>query len=212
MTEPPPLSLLPPSSGLRVPLNPYPLDMGAGGGCISLQLIHFTTIAQIQCPPWSIPLSSLELRTPTDILSLPLPTSVSLDLGEEEEEERTTNLCPALSGVLPVQNSSCPFPWPEPPCLLSQAELEEEEPSESPYEYDRAVLISACERGCRLFSICRFVARSSKPNATQTECEAGEGWLGGPRWGEVAWEGSPSSHPFCLLPLPPHPQPVWRPM
>ncbi|KAK2087757.1 Transmembrane protein 59-like [Saguinus oedipus] len=42
--------------------------------------------------------------------------------------------------------------------------------SESPY--DRAVLISACERGCRLFSICRFVARSSKPNATQTECEA----------------------------------------
>nr|XP_051697561.1 LOW QUALITY PROTEIN: transmembrane protein 59-like [Oryctolagus cuniculus] len=43
-------------------------------------------------------------------------------------------------------------------------------PSESPY--DRAVLISACERGCRLFSICRFVARSSKPNATQSECEA----------------------------------------
>nr|XP_044629315.1 transmembrane protein 59-like isoform X3 [Equus asinus] len=55
----------------------------------------------------------------------------------------------------------------------SQAELEEEEdPSESPHEYDRAVLISACERGCRLFSICRFVARSSKPNATQVECEA----------------------------------------
>ncbi|XP_010604843.1 transmembrane protein 59-like [Fukomys damarensis] len=45
-----------------------------------------------------------------------------------------------------------------------------EDPSESPY--DRAVLISACERGCRLFSICRFVARSSRPNATQTECEA----------------------------------------
>ncbi|XP_004873440.1 transmembrane protein 59-like [Heterocephalus glaber] len=45
-----------------------------------------------------------------------------------------------------------------------------EVPSESPY--DRAVLISACERGCRLFAICRFVARSSKPNATQTECEA----------------------------------------
>ncbi|KAM4855119.1 transmembrane protein 59-like [Urocitellus parryii] len=43
-------------------------------------------------------------------------------------------------------------------------------PSESPY--DKAVLISACERGCRLFSICRFVAKSSKPNATQTECEA----------------------------------------
>ncbi|XP_049733441.1 transmembrane protein 59-like [Elephas maximus indicus] len=43
-------------------------------------------------------------------------------------------------------------------------------PSESPY--DRAVLVSACERGCRLFSICRFVARSSKPNATQAECEA----------------------------------------
>uniref|UniRef100_A0A2K5RA63 Transmembrane protein 59 like n=1 Tax=Cebus imitator TaxID=2715852 RepID=A0A2K5RA63_CEBIM len=50
----------------------------------------------------------------------------------------------------------------------SQAGLEGA--SESPY--DRAVLISACERGCRLFSICRFVARSSKPNATQTECEA----------------------------------------
>ncbi|KAM9243353.1 transmembrane protein 59-like [Dugong dugon] len=43
-------------------------------------------------------------------------------------------------------------------------------PTESPY--DRAVLVSACERGCRLFSICRFVARSSKPNATQAECEA----------------------------------------
>ncbi|XP_006876374.1 PREDICTED: transmembrane protein 59-like [Chrysochloris asiatica] len=43
-------------------------------------------------------------------------------------------------------------------------------PSESPY--DRAVQVSACERGCRLFSICRFVARSSKPNATQEECEA----------------------------------------
>ncbi|KAM5238462.1 transmembrane protein 59-like isoform 2-T2 [Ctenodactylus gundi] len=43
-------------------------------------------------------------------------------------------------------------------------------PSESPY--DKAVLTSACERGCRLFSICRFVARSSKPNATQIECEA----------------------------------------
>ncbi|XP_011781307.1 PREDICTED: transmembrane protein 59-like [Colobus angolensis palliatus] len=51
---------------------------------------------------------------------------------------------------------------------LPQAGLEGA--SESPY--DRAVLISACERGCRLFSICRFVARSSKPNATQTECEA----------------------------------------
>ncbi|XP_005409646.2 PREDICTED: transmembrane protein 59-like [Chinchilla lanigera] len=46
----------------------------------------------------------------------------------------------------------------------------QEVPSESPY--DRAVQISACERGCRLFSICRFVARSSRPNATQTECEA----------------------------------------
>ncbi|XP_057565982.1 transmembrane protein 59-like isoform X3 [Hippopotamus amphibius kiboko] len=54
----------------------------------------------------------------------------------------------------------------------------QEEPEEDPIEsrkanaYDRAVLISACERGCRLFSICRFVARSSKPNATQAECEA----------------------------------------
>lgn len=45
-------------------------------------------------------------------------------------------------------------------------------PSESPC--DKAVLVSACERGCRLFSICRFVARSSKPNATLLECEAGE--------------------------------------
>ncbi|GAB1293251.1 Transmembrane protein 59-like [Apodemus speciosus] len=32
--------------------------------------------------------------------------------------------------------------------------------------------MSACERGCRLFSICRFLARSSGPNATETECEA----------------------------------------
>ncbi|XP_037673957.1 transmembrane protein 59-like isoform X2 [Choloepus didactylus] len=50
----------------------------------------------------------------------------------------------------------------------SQAGLEV--PSESPH--DRAVLLSACERGCRLFSICRFVARSAKPNATQAECQA----------------------------------------
>ncbi|XP_043323339.1 transmembrane protein 59-like isoform X2 [Cervus elaphus] len=54
----------------------------------------------------------------------------------------------------------------------------QEEPGEDPVQsrrakaYDRAVLTSACERGCRLFSICRFVARSSKPNATQAECEA----------------------------------------
>uniref|UniRef100_A0A8C5KL09 Transmembrane protein 59-like n=1 Tax=Jaculus jaculus TaxID=51337 RepID=A0A8C5KL09_JACJA len=52
--------------------------------------------------------------------------------------------------------------------LLSQERLE----GSSQTPYDGAVLISACERGCRLFSICRFVARSSKPNATQTECEA----------------------------------------
>ncbi|CAH6779728.1 transmembrane protein 59-like [Phodopus roborovskii] len=37
---------------------------------------------------------------------------------------------------------------------------------------NKVVLISACERGCRLFSICRFVARSSRTNATETECEA----------------------------------------
>ncbi|XP_034376663.1 transmembrane protein 59-like isoform X2 [Arvicanthis niloticus] len=43
-------------------------------------------------------------------------------------------------------------------------------PSESPN--NKAILTSACERGCRLFSICRFVARSSRPNATETECEA----------------------------------------
>nr|XP_017529960.2 transmembrane protein 59-like isoform X2 [Manis javanica]XP_036859708.1 transmembrane protein 59-like isoform X2 [Manis javanica] len=62
------------------------------------------------------------------------------------------------------------YPSPQP----SQVELEEEAeaPTESQYEFDRAILISACERGCRLFSICRFVARSSKPNATQAECEA----------------------------------------
>lgn len=54
----------------------------------------------------------------------------------------------------------------------SQEKLEQEDPSKSQNEYDRAIFISACERGCRLFSICRFVARSSKPNATQAECEA----------------------------------------
>jgi hypothetical protein len=49
------------------------------------------------------------------------------------------------------------------------------------------VLVSACERGCRLFSICHFVARSPKPNATQTECEAGEAMAGGRLggWGGV---------------------------
>ncbi|XP_015987980.1 transmembrane protein 59-like isoform X2 [Rousettus aegyptiacus] len=60
------------------------------------------------------------------------------------------------------------YPRPQP----SQEELEQEDSSKSRNEYDRAVFISACERGCRLFSICRFVARSSKPNATQAECEA----------------------------------------
>ncbi|KAJ8784187.1 hypothetical protein J1605_008517 [Eschrichtius robustus] len=61
------------------------------------------------------------------------------------------------------------YPNPQP----AQEELEED-PTESrkANAYNRAVLISACERGCRLFSICRFVARSSKPNATQAECEA----------------------------------------
>ncbi|KAL1773340.1 hypothetical protein HispidOSU_031179 [Sigmodon hispidus] len=42
----------------------------------------------------------------------------------------------------------------------------------SEFSNNKAILISACERGCRLFSICRFVARSSKTNATETECEA----------------------------------------
>ncbi|EPY79922.1 transmembrane protein 59-like precursor [Camelus ferus] len=55
--------------------------------------------------------------------------------------------------------------------MLGPEELENY-PTESLNAHDRAVLISACERGCRLFSICRFVARSSKPNATQAECEA----------------------------------------
>lgn len=102
--------------------------------------------------------------------------------------------------------ASCPSP-----CLSPQLRFQEEL-GEDPIQsrrakaYDRAVLTSACERGCRLFSICRFVARSSKPNATQAECEAGECWLGGPGWGEVVWDGLSPSYP--LLPL----QPVWRPM
>ncbi|XP_041530013.1 transmembrane protein 59-like isoform X2 [Microtus oregoni] len=54
------------------------------------------------------------------------------------------------------------------PYLPSQPESES--PSESPN--NKAVLVSACERGCRLFSICRFVARSSRTNATETECKA----------------------------------------
>ncbi|XP_036167655.1 transmembrane protein 59-like isoform X1 [Myotis myotis] len=58
------------------------------------------------------------------------------------------------------------------PRLQPSQKLDQENPSKSQNEYDRAVSISACERGCRLFSICRFVARSSKPNATQAECEA----------------------------------------
>ncbi|KAM5232535.1 transmembrane protein 59-like isoform 6-T6 [Hipposideros larvatus] len=60
------------------------------------------------------------------------------------------------------------YPSPQP----SQEDLKQADSSKSQKEYDRAVFISACERGCRLFSICRFVARSSKPNATQAECEA----------------------------------------
>ncbi|XP_040097160.1 transmembrane protein 59-like isoform X2 [Oryx dammah] len=61
------------------------------------------------------------------------------------------------------------YPKPQP----AQEELGEDPiQSRRAKAYDRAVLTSACERGCRLFSICRFVARSSKPNATQAECEA----------------------------------------
>ncbi|KAB0366505.1 hypothetical protein FD754_010661 [Muntiacus muntjak] len=61
------------------------------------------------------------------------------------------------------------YPKPQP----AQEELGEDSiQSRRAKAYDRAVLTSACERGCRLFSICRFVARSSKPNATQAECEA----------------------------------------
>ncbi|KAM8763601.1 transmembrane protein 59-like isoform 1-T1 [Rhynchonycteris naso] len=60
------------------------------------------------------------------------------------------------------------YPSPQP----SQEELEQEDPSKFHNEHNRAIFISACERGCRLFSICQFVARSSKPNATQAECEA----------------------------------------
>lgn len=185
--------------------------------------MHFTTIAETQCCPRPTPLlklppllSSSKLRTPTNILSL-LPTSISLDLvqggGEERRERSTYLLPPALSRCFQCT------PPPAPPIGLRpmapsppQAELEEEDPSESPYEYDRAVLISACERGCRLFSICRFVARSSKPNATQTECEAGEGWLGGQ--GGEGWpgKGRPLVSPPAPSPLHPTPQPVWRPM
>ncbi|OBS64697.1 hypothetical protein A6R68_06752 [Neotoma lepida] len=47
----------------------------------------------------------------------------------------------------------------------------------------KAILTSACERGCRLFSICRFVARSSGTNATETDCEAGESSGAGCTWG-----------------------------
>ncbi|XP_028906978.1 transmembrane protein 59-like [Ornithorhynchus anatinus] len=36
----------------------------------------------------------------------------------------------------------------------------------------QAAVLSACSRGCRLFSICRFVAASVEPNATRAECEA----------------------------------------
>nr|XP_025971098.1 transmembrane protein 59-like [Dromaius novaehollandiae] len=33
-------------------------------------------------------------------------------------------------------------------------------------------VLNACYRGCRLFSICRFVAASAELNATRAECEA----------------------------------------
>ncbi|XP_049643674.1 transmembrane protein 59-like [Suncus etruscus] len=57
------------------------------------------------------------------------------------------------------------YPGPQAPQL--------EDSTESPQrKHGRAALVSACERGCRLFSICRFVARSTRPNATQAECEA----------------------------------------
>ncbi|XP_058148731.1 transmembrane protein 59-like [Dasypus novemcinctus] len=50
----------------------------------------------------------------------------------------------------------------------SQAGLEV--PSASPSA--RAALASACARGCRLFSICRFVAGGAQANGTRSECAA----------------------------------------
>ncbi|XP_054984646.1 transmembrane protein 59-like isoform X2 [Sorex araneus] len=48
-----------------------------------------------------------------------------------------------------------------------------EDTTESPQrKHGRAMMVSACNRGCRFFSICRFVARSAKSNGTQAECEA----------------------------------------
>uniref|UniRef100_A0A8C2QTV7 Transmembrane protein 59 like n=1 Tax=Capra hircus TaxID=9925 RepID=A0A8C2QTV7_CAPHI len=117
-------------------------------------------------PPRTTPLSSLELTAPTKILSLLInlaPTPLK-DFGG-------SSLLPPRGLPAPLA-ASCPSP-----CLSPQLRFQEEL-GEDPIQsrrakaYDRAVLTSACERGCRLFSICRFVARSSKPNATQAECEA----------------------------------------
>ena len=208
MTEPP----LSPPSFVR-PKNPSSLKgffffffffLGEGR-IIALHLLQFfnhypNPAAPIVYSPQAPRLSSLELTAPTSILSL----LISLTPNPLEDFGGSSLLPP--QGLPAPLAASCPSP-----CLSPQLRFQEEL-GEDPIQsrrakaYDRAVLTSACERGCRLFSICRFVARSSKPNATQAECEAGECWLGEPGWGEVVWDGLSPNYP--LLPL----QPVWRPM
>ena len=123
--------------------------------------------APIVYSPQAPRLSSLELTAPTSILSL----LISLTPNPLEDFGGSSLLPP--QGLPAPLAASCPSP-----CLSPQLRFQEEL-GEDPIQsrrakaYDRAVLTSACERGCRLFSICRFVARSSKPNATQAECEAG---------------------------------------
>ncbi|GCB76613.1 hypothetical protein scyTo_0021016 [Scyliorhinus torazame] len=40
----------------------------------------------------------------------------------------------------------------------------------------REAPLSACQRGCRLFSICQFVDGINRLNSTRAECEAGKDW------------------------------------
>ncbi|KAJ1060410.1 hypothetical protein K5549_013005 [Capra hircus] len=176
MTKPP----LSPPSFFR-PKSPSSLEgfsFFVGGGSLPFIFSRFSTITQTQQhplftllklpppPPRTTPLSSLELTAPTKILSLLInlaPTPLK-DFGG-------SSLLPPRGLPAPLA-ASCPSPCLSPQ-LRFQEELEEDPiQSRRAKAYDRAVLTSACERGCRLFSICRFVARSSKPNATQAECEA----------------------------------------
>lgn len=66
----------------------------------------------------------------------------------------------------------CHDRYPGPQTPKPQPQPQPQPSTESPQGPGPQAQRAACERGCRLFSICRFVGRTAQPNATRAECEA----------------------------------------